>query len=58
LYTFNVADYCVLHQSWISRKRAHTGISVAPEIRRLMRLIGTVTAEEIRNRFEFLSAWR
>ena len=28
LYTFNVADYCVLHQSWISRKRAHAGIIV------------------------------
>ena len=66
LYTFNVADYCVLHQSWISRKRAHAGIIVAPqqrystgeEIRRLMRLIGTVTAEGIQNRIEFLSAWR
>ena len=53
LYTFNVADYCVLRQSWISRKRAHAGIIVAPqqrystgeETRRLMRLIGTVTAE-------------
>jgi len=66
LYTFNVADCCVLHQSWTSRNRAHAGIVIAPqqrystgeEIRRLMRLIGTVTAEEIRNRIEFLSAWR
>jgi len=66
LYTLNVADYCVLHQSWTSRNRAHAGIVIAPqqrystgeEIRCLMRLIGTVTAEEIRNRIEFLSAWR
>jgi len=65
LYTYNVADYCILHQSWISRGRSHAGIIVAPqqrysageELRRLMRLIGRVTAEEMRNRIEFLSAW-
>ena len=53
LYTFNVADYCILHHSWISRKRAHVGIIVAPqqrystgeEIRRLMRSIGAIAAE-------------
>ncbi|MGA3239298.1 MAG: DUF5615 family PIN-like protein [Bryobacteraceae bacterium] len=65
LYTFNVADYCVLHQAWMSQPRSHAGIVVAPqqrystgeELRRLMRLIGSVTAEEMRNRIEFLSAW-
>jgi hypothetical protein len=65
LYTFNVADYCALHEIWISQERFHAGIIVAPqqrysvgeELRRLMRLIGTVPAEEMRNRIEFLSAW-
>ena len=65
LYTFNVADYCVIHQRWISRSLAHAGIILAPqqrystgeEIRRLTRLIGTLTAEEFQNRIEFLSAW-
>lgn len=33
LYTFNVADYCALHESWISQKRAHAGIIVAPQQR-------------------------
>src|ERR1700687_2665524 len=49
LYSFNVADYCILHQAWISEKRFHTGIVVAQqqrypageELRRLMRLIST-----------------
>lgn len=65
LYTYNVADYCVLHQAWISQERFHAGIIVAPqqrfplgdELRRLMRLIGNVPAEEMRNRIEFLTAW-
>ena len=64
LYTFNVADYCVLHQAWISQRRIHAGIVVAPqqrystgeELRRLVRLAGSLTAEEMRNRIEFLSA--
>lgn len=66
LYTFNVADYCILHHNWISGERSHAGIIVAPQQcypvgeelrRRLMRLIGSVAAEGMRNRIEFLSAW-
>lgn len=65
LYSYNVADYCILHQSWMSEKRFHAGIVLAPqqrysggeELRRLMRLVSTVSAEEMRNRIEFLSAW-
>ena len=64
-YTFNVADYCVLHQAWISQRRFHAGIVVAPqqrystgeELRRLVRLVGSLTADQMRNRIEFLSAW-
>ena len=65
LYSFNVADYCILHQAWMSESRFHAGIvvaqqqrySVGEELRRLMRLISTVPSEEMRNRIEFLSAW-
>jgi len=65
LYSFNVADYSVLHQAWVSRQQPHAGIVVArqqryppgEELRCLMRLIGTLTAEEMRNRIEFLSSW-
>jgi hypothetical protein len=65
LYTFNVADYRVLHQAWMAQGRFHAGIivavqqrySVGEELRRLMRLVGSVTAEEMRNRIEFLSSW-
>jgi hypothetical protein len=65
LYTFNVADYCVLYQEWLSNERSHAGIVVAQqqryslgeELRFLMRLLSTVSAEDMRNRIEFLSAW-
>ena len=65
LYTFNTADYCALHQRWMTQGRSHAGIIVVPqqrysmgeELRRLMRVVSGVTAEEMRNRLEFLSAW-
>jgi hypothetical protein len=65
LYSFNMADYCVLHQTWSAGDRFHAGIVVAQqqrysageELRRLMRLISTISAEEMRNRIEFLSSW-
>ena len=65
LYGFNVADYCKLHQAWTAQGRVHAGIIVVPqqryqvgeELRRLMRLIGSVSADQMRNRIEFLSSW-
>ncbi|SPF34662.1 conserved hypothetical protein [Candidatus Sulfopaludibacter sp. SbA4] len=65
LYTFNTADYCVLHQELLTQGRFHAGIIVAPqqhyavgeELRRLMRLVSSVPAEDMQNRLEFLSSW-
>jgi hypothetical protein len=65
LYTFNVADYCALHEAWIAEGREHAGIVLATqqryrvgeEIRRLMRCLGRVSAHDMRNRIEFLSGW-
>ena len=65
LFSYNTADYCVLHQRWMSLERTHAGTIVAPqqhfsvgeELRRLMRLIGGRAAEQMRNRLEFLSSW-
>ncbi len=45
--------------------RMHAGIivaqqqrySVGEELRRIMRLVGSRTAEEMTNRLEFISAW-
>src|ERR1700683_4805658 len=65
LFTYNTADYCALHQRWISLKRSHAGIivarqqqySVGEELRRIMQLISRRTAEQMQNRLEFVSSW-
>ena len=65
LYSFNVKDFYRLHQEYLARGRSHAGIilarqqhySVGKEIRRLLKLVATRSAEEMRNRVEFLSAW-
>jgi hypothetical protein len=64
-YSFNVGDYCVLHQDWIAQRRSHAGIIIAPqqrysvgeELRRFMRFLSSVTAEDMRRRIEFGRAY-
>ncbi len=65
LYSFNVADFYRLHESYRSRGKSHSGIivarqqhySVGQQMRRLVNLISTKSAEEMRNQVEFLNAW-
>ena len=65
LYSFNVADYHEIHTAWMDNGREHAGLilsqqkrySVGEQIRRLVHLIGSLTAEAMRNREEFLGRW-
>jgi len=65
LYSFNIADYYSLHFSWLALGRMHTGIVLAPQqrysvgeqLRRLLAILNTRTAAEMRSRIEYLSAW-
>ena len=64
LYSFNRGHFYALHRSWLNAGRSHSGIilsrqdlSVGEQMRRLLRLLATLSAEEMRNRIEFLSAW-
>src|SRR5690349_17568409 len=65
LFSFNVGDYCALHQASLDAGRTHGGIIVAPqqhdsvgeELRGMMRLLDCRTAEEMCSRLEFLSTW-
>jgi hypothetical protein len=65
LYTFNMSDFCRLHSEWLADQREHAGIivarqrqySVGDQMRRLLKLIATRSADEMRNRLEFLSDW-
>ena len=65
LYSFNVGDFCEIHTAWITSGRDHGGIvlaqqrrySTGEQIRRLLRLIGSLSSESMRNRAEFLGRW-
>jgi hypothetical protein len=65
LFSFNIPDFRKLHAKWIAEGRPHAGIivaqqqrySVKEQIRRLVRLANSLTAEDIEKREEFLSAW-
>jgi hypothetical protein len=65
LYSFNTGDYQALHTAYLTQGMSHAGVilaqqqrySVGEQMRRLLRLLHTVSAEEMRDRVEFLSAW-
>jgi hypothetical protein len=65
LFTYNVGDFCGLHELLLREGRRHSGIICAQQqsytigdtLRRLLHLIGTVSADEMENRVEFLSRW-
>jgi hypothetical protein len=65
LYSFNVGDYHEIHAEWAGAAPPHAGIilaqqkrySTGEQIRRLLRLIGSMTGEAMCNREEFLGRW-
>jgi len=65
LDSFNVRDFHAIHIAWTSSDRPHAGIILAhqrryttgEQIRRLLRLIGTLSSEAMKNREEFLGRW-
>ncbi len=65
IYTFNSRDFCRLHGRFIAVGRSHTGIIVAPrqsysvgeQVRGLLKLIDSKSAEEMINQLEFLGTY-
>ena len=65
LVTNNICDFVPLHNRWASEGREHGGIIVFPQqqlsigetVRRLARLITNLSAEQMRNRLEWLNTW-
>jgi predicted nuclease of predicted toxin-antitoxin system len=64
LFTFNAADFVQLHRKWITEGRPHGGIIVAEQalvgeiMRRLLKLLNSVTADEIRSQIYWLPSVR
>jgi hypothetical protein len=65
LYTFNIPDFCRIHSNYMRQEREHKGIivchqqrySIGEQMRRILKLAATKSAEEMVNNLEFLSAW-
>ena len=65
IYSFNVRDFYRLHTVRLSSGKSHAGIilcqqqqySIGEQLRRLMKLLGTITERDMADRVEFLSAW-
>ena len=65
LYSFNIGDFHHLHTVYLTEGKSHAGIILAPQqrytigqqMRRLLRLMATLSAREMQNRLEFLSNW-
>lgn len=65
LYSGNVGDFHRLHSEYMASQRSHSGIilvhrrkyPIGEQIRRLLKLTTTLSAEAMKDRLEFLSAW-
>ncbi len=65
LYSFNCRDFYRLHTAFLTQGKSHAGIilgrqqqySVGEQVRRLLKLITTKTAEDMKNQVEFLGSW-
>lgn len=63
LVTFNVEDFARLHHVWASGAERHAGIVVSAQrgvgdmVRRLLHLVGQISAEEMQDQLEYLSNW-
>jgi hypothetical protein len=65
LFSFNIGDFYQLHTEYLAQGKHHTGIVLCPQqrypvgeqMRRLLKLIATKSAEEMKDTVEFLSAW-
>lgn len=61
--TFNVGDFVRLHSEWLRSGRSHAGLIVSEQrplgetLRRLLNLASSLSAEQMRDRLEFLTNW-
>jgi hypothetical protein len=61
--TFNVAHFVAMHGQWLRQGGHHAGLIVSSQrplgdtVRRLLHLAGSIDADSMRDRLEFLSDW-
>ncbi|MGH9799433.1 MAG: DUF5615 family PIN-like protein [Blastocatellia bacterium] len=66
LYSFNSKDFYQLHTSFLAQSRTHAGLILGPQqelsigeqMRRLLKIIASLSGEEMIGRVEFMGTWR
>jgi len=64
IFAHNKKDFILLHNEYLQNKKEHPGIilsdqlSVGILLKRFMKLWFTISAEDMKGRFEFLSNWK
>jgi hypothetical protein len=64
ILTYNKRDFALIHYQWMRIGRAHAGIVLSDQLpigvilRRLMKLYYSLNLEDMRNRLEYLGAWK
>ncbi|MDQ5823568.1 MAG: DUF5615 family PIN-like protein [Chloroflexota bacterium] len=65
LFSFNMRHYMALHTSWLEQGQSHAGLILSDQhygvgelMRRILRIVASLWAEEMKDRAEFLSSWR
>ncbi len=63
MITFNVGDFVQLHTEYLHANIEHCGIIVSKRlpigevVKRMLNLLNSLTADEMRNRLEYLTDW-
>ena len=64
LVTFNVSDFARLHEKYLADGKEHWGIILSTEesisvlLHRLLRLLNSVSADELKNQIRWLNEFR
>ena len=64
IVTFNFSDYIQLHERYIATSKEHWGIILSTEertgtlVHRLLRLLNSVTADELKNTVRWLNEFK
>ena len=63
-FSYNKRHFAKIHYDWMKSKKSHAGMILSDQLtigvvlRRLMRLYFSVDSDEMRNRLEYLGAWK
>jgi predicted nuclease of predicted toxin-antitoxin system len=64
ILTFNISDFAVLHEQYMAEGKEHWGIILSNRepigelLRRILRMLNTVSADELKNQIRWLSEFK